>query len=87
MRPLECHIMVSVVGSQKEWKQLKFLGGGSDVPCMMPLCLNASSVPLYKRKYKEPNIRPGWNELVAEQYAEARRASYCGQRQVGLDRR
>lgn len=58
-----------------------------DVPCMMPLCLNASSVPLCKRKYKEPNIRPGWDELVAEQYADARRASDYGQRQVlGLDR-
>ena len=37
-------------------------------------CLNASSEPYCKNKCKVPNIRPGWNEFVAEQYAEAREA-------------
>ena len=37
-------------------------------------CLNASSELVNKSKCKVPNIRPGWNEFVAEQYAEAREA-------------
>lgn len=37
-------------------------------------CLNASSDACCKSKCKVPNIRSGWNEFVAEQYAEAREA-------------
>lgn len=37
-------------------------------------CLNAFSGPFCKSKCKVLNIRPGWNEFVAEQYAEAREA-------------
>ena len=41
---------------------------------MIVKCLNASSELFCKSKCKVPNIRPGWNEFVAEQYAEAREA-------------
>ena len=37
-------------------------------------CLNASREPFCKSKCKVPNVRPGWNEFVAEQNAEAREA-------------